>query len=49
MKGKVVEEFGVYSIEVNYCKRVGIKDRAEKANELMRKDKTYEEVLVERG
>ena len=25
MKGKVVEEFGVYSVEVNYCKKIGIK------------------------
>ncbi len=31
MKGKVVEEFGVYFIEVNYCKRVDIKNRAQKA------------------
>ena len=39
MRGTVVEEFGVYSVEVNYCKRVGIKDRAQKANGLTRKNK----------
>lgn len=27
MKGKVVEEFGVYAVEVNWCKRVGLKGR----------------------
>ena len=43
MKGKVVKEFGVYSVEVNYCKTVGIKDRAQKANELMKKDKSYKQ------
>jgi DNA polymerase-3 subunit alpha len=48
MKGKVVEEFGVYSVEVNYCKRIGIKDRVQKANELMSKDKSYQQILVER-
>jgi len=26
MKGKVVEEFGVYSVEVDYCRKVGIKN-----------------------
>ena len=41
MKGKVIEEFGVYSVDVSYCKRVGIKDRAQKANELMGKDKVF--------
>jgi DNA polymerase III alpha subunit len=38
MKGKVVEEFGVYTVEVNYCKKVGIKVRGQRANELMKKD-----------
>jgi hypothetical protein len=37
MKGKVVEEFGVYTVEVTYCKKMGIKDRAQKGNELMGK------------
>src|SRR5690606_34716532 len=27
MSGKVVEEFGVVSVEVSWCKKVGIKDR----------------------
>lgn len=48
MTGKVVEEFGVFSVEVNYCKRIGIKDRAQKANELLKKDKKVEQMLVER-
>ncbi len=29
MKGKVVEEFGVYSLEVNYCRKIGIKSGTE--------------------
>ncbi len=49
MKGKVAEEFGVNSVEVNYCKRIGIKERAQKANELMSKDKSYLQKLVERN
>lgn len=36
IKGKVVEEFGVFTVEVTYCKKVGIRDRGQKANELMR-------------
>ena len=44
MKGKVVEEFGVYSVEVNYCKRVGIKARAQQANELRKKDKSSKDI-----
>jgi len=39
MRGKVVEEFGVYSVEVSYCKKVGIKQRGQKANALMKGDK----------
>jgi DNA polymerase-3 subunit alpha len=27
MKGKVVVEFGVYSIEVTECRKVGLRDR----------------------
>ncbi|MEJ7829007.1 MAG: DNA polymerase III subunit alpha [Segetibacter sp.] len=49
MKGKVVEEFGVYSVEVYYCKKIGIKDRTQKANDLLKKDKSYEQLLVERN
>ena len=48
MKGKVVVEFGVYSVDVNYCERVGLKERAQKANELMKKDKSHEQIFVER-
>ena len=42
MKGRVVEEFGVYTVEVSYCKKVGIKDRGQKANELMGKGEKVE-------
>jgi DNA polymerase-3 subunit alpha len=35
MKGKVVEEFGVYSVEVHFCKKLGIRDRADQANQLV--------------
>ena len=49
MKGKVPEEFGVNSVEVNYCKRIGIKGRVQKAKELMSKDKSYQQILVERN
>ncbi len=45
---EVVEEFGVFTVEVSYCKKVGIKDSAQKANELLKKDKSYEQMLVER-
>jgi hypothetical protein len=34
MKGKVIEEFGMCTVDVTYCKKMGIKDRAGKANEL---------------
>jgi DNA-directed DNA polymerase III PolC len=34
MKGKVVEEFGVYSVEVNFCKKIGIKSRKDLANKI---------------
>jgi len=27
LKGKVVEEFGILTVEVSYCKKVGIRDR----------------------
>ncbi|WP_018616646.1 hypothetical protein [Segetibacter koreensis] len=36
LKGKVIEEFGMYTVDVSYCKKVGIKDRAGKANELLK-------------
>jgi DNA-directed DNA polymerase III PolC len=31
MRGKVVEEFGVFSIEVSHCKPIGIKEREQQA------------------
>ena len=37
MKGKVVEEFGVYSVEVSWCGKVGIRSRSQKATELLNK------------
>jgi DNA polymerase-3 subunit alpha len=39
MRGKVVEEFGVFTVDVSCCKKVGIKARGEKANELLKEDK----------
>jgi hypothetical protein len=27
MKGKVVEEFGVYSVEVSECRKIGLRER----------------------
>jgi hypothetical protein len=48
MKGKVVEEFGVYTVEVNYCKKVGIKDRAGKANELLGNGEKVQQAVGER-
>jgi DNA polymerase-3 subunit alpha len=34
MSGKVVEDFGVYTLEVRVCKKVGIKERSAVANSL---------------
>jgi DNA polymerase-3 subunit alpha len=48
MTGKVVEEFWVYTVEVTFCKKIGIKDRGQKANELMGKDKSMEQGVMER-
>ena len=36
MKGKVVEEFGVYSVEVNECRKIGLRDRSSFPNVLKR-------------
>jgi DNA polymerase-3 subunit alpha len=33
MKGKVIEEFGVYTVDVSHCKKAGIKSRVDKPNE----------------
>ena len=35
MTGRVVENFGVFMLEVKYCKKVGIKERAAFANALL--------------
>jgi DNA polymerase-3 subunit alpha len=48
MKGKVIEEFGMYTVDVSYCKKMGIKNRSQNANELMSKDKKVEQAVVER-
>ena len=48
MKGKVVEEFGVYSFEVSWCGKVGIRSRSQKATELSNEDKSYQQVVVKR-
>ena len=37
MTGKVVEDFGVYAVEVQYSKKIGIKDRREKANTISKR------------
>ena len=34
IKGKVIEEFGMYPVDVTYYKKTGIKERTQKANEL---------------
>lgn len=39
MKGKVVEEFGVYSLEVKYCRKAGIKLKGKREKEEGRRDK----------
>jgi DNA polymerase III alpha subunit len=44
MKGKVIEEFGTYSVEVRYSKKIGIKDRGQEMNNLLGKEKILAEV-----
>ena len=34
MKGKVIEEFNVYTVDVQYCQKTGIKNREGKTNQL---------------
>jgi DNA polymerase-3 subunit alpha len=48
LKGKVVEEFGVCSLEVNFCRKTGIRDKDGKGNATP-KDKTDQQPFVERG
>ncbi len=49
MKGIVIEEFGVYTVDVKYCKKIGIKDRADKANQLKTINKNKQDVLTKMG
>jgi len=35
MTGEVIEEFGVYTLNVMQCKKIGIKDKAQKANKIL--------------
>lgn len=37
LNGKVVEDFGVFTLEVKFCKKVGIKERTSTANNLQEK------------
>ena len=46
MKGKVIEEFGVYTVDVQYCRKVGMKQRTEKANAILLKDKSHQLMAV---
>jgi hypothetical protein len=44
----VIEEFGMYTVEVTFCKKIGIKDRGAKGNVLMGKDKSIEQLGEEK-
>jgi hypothetical protein len=48
MKGKVIEEFGVYTVDVRSCNKVGMKSRAQAANNLLSKDKSHKQIEVPR-
>jgi DNA-directed DNA polymerase III PolC len=37
MRGKVIEEFGVYTLDVHYCKKAGIRSRENMPNDLTTK------------
>ncbi|TDH24178.1 DNA polymerase III subunit alpha [Segetibacter sp. 3557_3] len=43
MKGRVVAEFGVFSIDVEHCSRIGIKDRSQQANEFLQTNQALRE------
>lgn len=49
MSGKVIEEFGVYTLDVKYCKKIGIKGREDEANALKLIDRNKQEILVKMG
>ena len=48
MKGKVIEEFGVYTVDVQYCRKVGMKQRTGTANTILLKDKSHRQMEVPR-
>jgi hypothetical protein len=49
MTGRVVEEFGVFNLEVERMDKIGIKDRAaSKAGSLLEKDKSWKQGLIRR-
>jgi hypothetical protein len=49
MTGIVVEEFGVFNLEVHMMDKIGIKDRAAvKAGSLLEKDKSWKQGLIKR-
>jgi DNA polymerase-3 subunit alpha len=50
MTGKVVEEFGVYNLDVHHLEKLGIKSRAAtKAGALLEKQKGWQQGLIRRG
>jgi DNA polymerase-3 subunit alpha len=49
MAGRVVEEFGVYNLDVQHMQKVGIKSRAaSKAGTLLEKQKNWQQGLIRR-
>jgi len=49
MTGTVVEEFGVFNLEVERMEKIGIRERAaQKAGAVLEKDKGWEQGLIER-
>lgn len=49
MTGKVVDEFGVYALEVSHMHKVGMIDRAAaKAGSVLEKDKSWQQGLIRR-
>ncbi|MCU0337697.1 MAG: hypothetical protein MUF12_07520 [Sediminibacterium sp.] len=47
--GKIVDEFGVYALEVSHMPKVGMKDRAAaKAGTVLEKDKSWQQGLIRR-
>lgn len=49
MTGRVVDEFGVYALEISYMHKVSMKDRAAaKAGTVLEKDKSWQQGLIRR-